>query len=187
MIKIAASARFSFIFPADRVTTYEFYSDINRLVRYLQHIDLVDSSAEHQYRLYYSTVELGTYHIHVYADVRLDLVPGHHTMRMVPIENLPPIETEVTFNSTKTRGYYSSEAFFHDEGDQTRVEYLLKMQAKPPRPKGMRFMPGTLVDKIANNITNNRMREIAEYFIESSVADYPNWLDEKAAPAGDDA
>jgi hypothetical protein len=181
MIKIAASARFSFMFPADRVTTYEFYSDIGRLVTYLQHIELESSSPDQQFRLYYSTVELGTYHIHVHADVRLDLVPGHHTMRMVPIENLPPIETEVTFNSTRTRGYYSSEAFFHDEGEQTRVEYMLKMMAKPPRPKGMRFMPSNLVDKIANNITNNRMREIAEYFIESSIADYPRWVAEREA------
>jgi hypothetical protein len=180
MIKIAASARFAFLFPADRVTTYEFYSDITRLVSYLQHIELVKVDPDYQYRLYYKTVELGTYHIHVYCDVRMDLVPGHHTMRLVPIENLPPIETEVTINSTKTRGYYSSEAFFHDEGEQTRVEYLLKMMAKPPRPKGMRFMPSTLVDKIANNITTHRMREIAEYFIESSIADYPRWLTEKA-------
>ena len=180
MIKIAASARFSFVFPADRVTTYEFYSDINRLVNYLQHIELVESNPDYQYRLYYSTVELGTYHIHVYADVRMDLVPGYHTMRMVPIENLPPIETEVTFNSTKTRGYYSSEAFFHEvDANQTRVEYLLKMMAKPPRPMGMRFMPGKMVDKIANNITNNRMKEIANYFIESSIADYPRWQAER--------
>lgn len=179
MIKIAASARFSFIFPADRVTTYEFYSDINRLVSYLQHIELVSSGPDLQYRLYYSTVELGTYHIHVYADVRMDLVPGHHTMRLVPIENLPPVETAVTFNSTTTRGYYSSEAFFHEEGKQTRVEYMLKMMAKPPRPMGMRFMPGKVVDKIANNITNHRMREIANYFIESSVADYPRWQAER--------
>jgi hypothetical protein len=180
MIKIAASARFSFLFPADRITTYEFYSDFSRLVNYLQHIELVDSSPDYQYRLYYNTVELGTYHIHVYADVRMDLVPGHHTMRMVAIENLPPIETEVTFNATKTRGYYSSEAFFHDEGEQgTRVEYMLKMLAKPPRPMGMRFMPSKMVDKIANNITNHRMREIADYFIESSLADYPRWLTER--------
>ncbi len=181
MIKIAASARFSFLFPADRVTTYEFYSDIHRLVSYLQHIELENASPDHNYRLYYNTVELGTYHIHVYADVRLDIVPGYHTMRMVSVENLPPIETEVTINSTQTRGYYSSEAFFQDEGDQTRVEYTLKMLATPPRPKGMRFMPSKMVDKIANNITNNRMREIAEYFIESSIADFPRWKMEKEA------
>ena len=52
---------------------------------------------------------------------------------------------------------------------------MLKMLATPPRPRGMRFMPSKMVDKIANNITNHRMREIAEYFIESSIADFPRW------------
>jgi hypothetical protein len=179
MIKIAAKARFSFMFPADRKTTFEFYGDMTRMTNYLQHIKLVNTLPDFQYRLYYNTVELGTYHIHVYCDVRLDVVPGYQTIRVVSVENLPTIETEVTINATTTRGFYSSEAFFHDEGDQTRVEYTLAMQAKPPRPKGMRFMPGKMVDKIANNITNHRMREIAEYFIESSIADFPRWQTER--------
>lgn len=179
MIKIAAKARFSFMFPADRKTTFEFYSDMTRMASYLQHISLVGGLPDYQYRLYYNTVELGTYHIHVYCDVRMDLVPEKYMINIVSIENMPPIETEVTINSTTTRGYYSSEAYFHDEGDETRVEYILAMQAKPPRPKGMRFMPGKMVDKIANNITNHRMREIAEHFIEASIADFPRWQVER--------
>lgn len=179
MIKIAAKARFSFMFPADRKTTFDFYSDMNRMANYLQHIELVNTLPEYQYRLYYNTVELGTYHIHVYCDVRLDANLNNHAMHIVPVENLPPIETEVTINATTTRGFYSSEAFFHEEGDETRVEYTLSLQAKPPRPKGMRFMPSKMVDKIANNITNHRMREIAENFIESSIADFPRWQAER--------
>ncbi len=179
MIKIAAKARFSFMFPADRKTAFDFYSDMTRMASYLQHIELVDNQSECQYRLYYNTVELGTYHIHVYCDVRMDLEPEDCIIQIVSVENLPPIETEVTINATTTRGYYSSEAYFHDEGDETRVEYILALQALPPRPKGMRFMPGRMVDTIANNITNHRMREIAEHFIESSIADYPRWLAER--------
>jgi hypothetical protein len=179
MIKIAAKARFSFMFPADRKTTFEFYSDMTRMVSYLQHIELVNTLPDLQYRLYYNTVELGTYHIHVYCDVRLDALPNYQTIRVVSVENLPPIENEVTINATTTRGFYSSEALFYDEGDQTRVEYTLALQAKPPRPKGMRFMPGKMVDRVANNITNHRMREIAEHFIESSIADFPRWQTER--------
>jgi hypothetical protein len=176
MIKIAAKARFSFIFPADRKTTCAFYSNMHRLVNYLKYIELTENQSEYQFRLYYNTVELGTYHIHVYCDVRMDIVAGAHTIRMVSVENLPPIETAVTINATTPRGYFSSEAKFHDEGDQqTRVEYMFTLNAKPPRPKGMRFMPRKMVDKIANNITNHRMREIAEYFIESSIADFALW------------
>lgn len=179
MINIAAKARFSFMFPADIQTAFEFYSDMTRMADYLHHIELVNTLSTSQHRLYYNTVELGTYHIHVYCDVRLDATPTDYTMRIVPVENLPPIETEVTINATTTRGFYSSEAFFHEEGNETRVEYTLALQAKPPRPKGMRFMPRRMVDKIANNITNHRMREIAENFIESSIADFPRWQAER--------
>ncbi|MCZ7668900.1 MAG: DUF1997 domain-containing protein [Chloroflexi bacterium] len=179
MIKIAAKARFSFMFPADIKTAFEFYSDMERMVRYLMHIKIIDSLPECQYRLYYNTIELGTYHIHVYCDVQLQADLNKGCINIVSVENLPPIETEVTFNATTARGYYSSEAVFYDEGDETRVEYTLIMQATPPRPKGMRFMPGKMVNKIATNITNHRMREIAENFIETSIADFPRWQVEK--------
>lgn len=179
MIKIAAKARFSFMFPADRKTAFEFYSDMNRMADYLKHIELVDSDSASEFRLYYNTVELGTYHIHVYCDVRMDSRSDNYSISIVSVENLPPIETDVTINATTTRGFYSSEAFFHEEGDETRVEYTLSLQATPPRPKGMRFMPRKMVDKIANNITNHRMREIAENFIESSIADFSRWQSER--------
>lgn len=152
---------------------------MTRMVNYLQHIELVNALPGSQYRLYYNTVELGTYHIHVYCDVRMDMDSDCQTMRVVSVENLPTIETEVTINATTTRGFYSSETFFHEEDGQTRVEYTLSLQANPPRPKGMRFMPRQMVDKIANNITNHRMREIAENFIESSIADFPRWQIER--------
>lgn len=179
MIKIAAKARFSFIFPADRKTTFEFYSDMNRMADYLHHIELVDSQSDSEFRLYYNTVELGTYHIHVYCDVRMVSNLDDYSLTIISVENLPPVETEVTINATTTRGFYSSESSFHEEGDVTRVEYTLALQAKPPRPKGMRFMPRKMVDKVANNITNHRMREIAENFIESSIADFPRWQAER--------
>lgn len=178
MIKIASSARLSFMFPADRVTAYDYYSDMRRLVSHLKHINLIDIDTEspYEFRLYYNTVELSAYHIHVYADVRLDLVSGHHIIRLSPIENLPAIETNITFNATTTRGYFSSEAYFYDAGDETRIDYTLKLQATPPRPMGMRFMPQRVVDTIAQNITNTRMKEIAEGFIESSISAFPAWL-----------
>jgi len=109
----------------------------------------------------------------------MDIQSDDYIVRIVSVENLPPIETNVTINATTARGFYSSEAFFHEEGDETLVEYTLALQAKPPRPKGMRFMPRKMVDKIANNITNHRMREIAENFIESSIADFPRWQTER--------
>ena len=183
MIKIDSTVRFSFMFPADLATTFNYYSSMHRLVQHLKYIDLADSiqqDSESDYRLYYNTVELGSYHIHVYCDVRMDVFGEEHSIRLTPIENLPPIKTQVTINSTTDRGHYSSEAHFIEAGDQTRVEYTLSMNARPPRPKGMRFMPGRMVDKIAQNITTHRIKEIAEEFISSSIDAFPLWVAETA-------
>lgn len=175
MLKVSGSARLSFLFPANRETAYEYYSDMHRLVSHLQYIELISEGPGLEYRMYYNTVELATYHIHVYCDVRMDLLPGDHIIRIVPIENLPPIETQVTLSTTTTRGYYSSEAYFTDEGAETRIDYTLKLQAEPPRPLGMRFMPARIVDSVAQNITTKRLKEIAEGFISSSISAFPAW------------
>ncbi|MCP4427887.1 MAG: hypothetical protein GY803_25670 [Chloroflexi bacterium] len=179
MIKIDSAVRFSFMFPADRAAAFAYYSDMRRLTQHLKYIDLVDSEPddeENEFRLYYNTTELGSYHIHVYCDVRMDTNCDQHAICLEPIESLPAVKTKVTISSTTARGFYSSEAKFFTAGEQTRVEYMLSMKARPPRPKGMRFMPGRMVDRIAQNITNHRVKEIAEAFIASSIDAFPEWL-----------
>jgi len=180
MIKIDSTVEISFLFPAERAVAYQYYSDMKNMVNHLKYIELVDAGGDQAYRMYYNTVELGTYHIHVYWDVRLDLSGGDHLLRILPIKNNPPIKTEVSLNSTTTRGYYSSEARFFDLGEETRVEYTLKLRARPPRPKGMRLMPKKIVDNIAKNITNHRVKEIADSFIDSSIDGFPLWMAERS-------
>jgi hypothetical protein len=175
MLKIAGSASLSFLFPADRVTTYNYYSDMNRLVSYIKHIEIERAFSAYEYRLYYHSLELGTNHFNVHCDVRLDCPPGHHIIRIAPIENLPPIEAKSTINTTTARGYYSSEATFHDMGNQTRIEYELRLQADLPRPLNMRLMPRRAVNNIAKTITNRRIQEIAEHFISSSIAGFSDY------------
>jgi len=181
MIKIDSAIRFSFMFPADRATAFTYYSNMHQLVQHLKYIQLVESapdSPEDEYRLYYSTVELGSYHIHVYCDVCMEVNAPQYSIRITPTKSLPPIKSKVTLNTTVSRGYYSSEAFFIEAGEQTRVEYSLSLKARPPRPKGMRFMPARMVDKIAQNITNHRVKEIAEAFIDGSIDAFPEWAAE---------
>lgn len=179
MIKIDSAVKFSFLFPADRQTAFHYYSDLYRLVSHLKYISITDAGPDQEYRLYYNTVELGTYHIHVYADVRMVINPADFSIKLLPIKRDPPVETAVTLSATTTRGYYTSQAFFHEAGEETRIEYQLTMRARPPRPKGMRFMPKRMVDKIAQNITNSRVKEIAQYFIQSSVDAFPTWRQER--------
>jgi hypothetical protein len=176
MLKVAGSAGLSFVFPARRPLAFAFYSDMERLVSYLPHIDLLYEERDYEYRMRYQSTELGSYHLSIFCDVRMELPPGNRVIRLVSLENLPPIETKLTVNSTTGRGFFSSEAYFHDEGpDQTRIEYKLNLGANLPRPLGMRFMPGRVVDSVANGITNRRLREIIEGFLEGSVADFPVW------------
>lgn len=179
MIKIDSTVNFSFLFPAERAVAYEYYSDIRRLVSYLKHMALVESGSNDIYRLYYNTVELGTYHIHVYLDVRLELCPEAYQIRLLPIKSENPVKTEVSLNATTTYGYYSSEAHFHSLGNETRIEYLFKLRARPPRPKAMRFMPRRMVDRIAQDITNHRVKEIANSFVDDSIDAFPLWLAEQ--------
>ena len=176
MLKINGSARLSFTFPADRRTTFIYFSDMYRLVSHLRYIELVDESPGYQYRLRYDSSELNAYDIHVLCDVRLDASDRYNTIRVAPVEGLQPVEAKATLSSTFGQGFYSSEAFFYDvEGDQTRIEYKLSLRADLPRPSSMRLMPGRVVDKIAHGITNKRIREIAEGFITDSIAAFPVW------------
>lgn len=186
MIKIASSVKISFMFPAPWEVAYEYYSHIPRLVQYLRHIDLVplDTLPDDQFRLWYHTTEVGRYHIHVYCDISVEMDREQRLIRLVPIQSFPPVETKVTINSTTTRGYYSSEGYFHEAGDETRIEYLLSLDAKPPKPKGMRFVPGRIVDSVAQNITTNRMTEIAQGFIKNSIQSFPAWRDARDGVRG---
>jgi hypothetical protein len=176
MLNVAGSANLSFVFPARRPIAYAFYSDMHRLVSYLPHIDLLHEDSDFEYRMHYQSTELGTYHLSIFCDVRMELPPGNRVIRLVSVENLPPIETKLTVNSTTGRGFFSSEASFHDEGKEaTRIDYKLRLGANLPRPLGMRFMPGRVVDNIANGITNRRLREIVEGFLDNSLADFQVW------------
>ncbi len=183
MIKIASSVKIAFMFPADWETAFTYYSDIPRLVAHLPHIDLVptENLVEGEYRLWYHTVELGRYHIHVYCDIRVELDRKKRKIILHPVQSFPPVPTKVTVNSTSTRGYYSSVGHFIAAGpDSTRIEYVLKMKASPPKPKGMRIVPGKIVDSVAHSVTTNRMKEIADGFIESSIQEFPLWRNEYA-------
>jgi hypothetical protein len=176
MLKVAGSAKLSFVFPARKPIAYAFYSNMDRLVSYLPHIEMVHEETDYEYRMLYQSTELGTYHLSIYCDVRMELPPGNRLIQLVSVENLPPVETVLTVNSTTGRGFFSSEATFHEVGpDETRIDFQMNLGANLPRPLGMRFMPGRVVDNVANGITNRRLREIVQGFLDSSLADFPFW------------
>ena len=177
MIQVVGSTNLSFMFPADRKTAYAYYQDLGRVVNHLPHISLKHVGPdEGQFRVMYETVEMGAYHIRILCDVQADLDETCQVLRFVSVENPPPVAAKSGLNSATARGYYDSDSLFFDEGDQTRIEYSLRLSTDLPTPIALRLVPDKVMNKIADNITYWRIKEIASVFIEKSVAAFPEWL-----------
>ncbi len=178
MIHISGSAHRSFTFLAPLPMAYAFYADVGRLLNYLPHISLVRAFGSDSFRLLYHSLELGAYRIRIYADVQTTLEEGW-VIRVHPLKGMTPIASKAGFYSATTQGYFSSRSVFYPDGEeQTRIEYSLKLEGNLPTPKGLRFMPGSVVSHIAQSITNMRIREVCEGFIERSVEAFPHWMAE---------
>jgi hypothetical protein len=178
MIRIEGSTRRSFLFPANLPTAYAYYSDVSRLLHYLPHISLVRDYGGNSFRMLYSTTELGLYRIGIFWDVQTTLDDRGGVIRVEPLNRIEPVESQVGLHSSTAQGAFSSQSVFHVTGDQTKIEYSIQLHAQLPTPLGLDFMPGVMVDRVAKSITNRRIREIAQGFIERSVAAFPHWLDE---------
>lgn len=178
MITVLGSTKLSFMFPTDRETAYQYYLDMGRVVQFLPHISMVSANGSHFYRLAYETVELGAYHIRILCDVEAVHDASYELLRFQPVELSPDVPAKAGFNSAVTRGFYRSESYFVSEGEQTRIEYSLQLHADLPTPIALKVVPGSVLNKIAQNITNWRIKEIAGGFIEGSIAYFPQWLHE---------
>lgn len=175
MIDVVGSAKLSFMFPAPRETAYQYYQDMGRVVQHLPHIHLISILDDETFRLMYDTVELGAYRIRILCDVQAELDETRQLLRFNPVAKSPHIEMKAGFKSATARGYYASNSYFVSEGEQTRIEYELDLQAELPTPLALRVVPGGVLNRISYNITNWRIDEIAGGFIENSIAHFPQW------------
>jgi hypothetical protein len=185
MIRVSGSSRRAFVFPGELPMAYAYYADVGRLLNYLPHIWLVRAYSSDRFRLLYSTTELGAYQIRIFADVQTTLEEGW-VIRVRPLEGIAPVKAEAGVGSAVAQGYFYSDSIFQDNGDETRIEYQLRLQADLPTPLGLRFMPGMMVERIARSITHMRIREIVDGFVQNSADAFPHWLAEMqnhASPA----
>jgi hypothetical protein len=180
MIKVAGSARRTFNFPADLPTAYAYYSDVGRILTYLPHIFLVQAHAVDRFRMLYSTLELGVYHIRIFCDLRttLEAAGDRRAIHINPLRDVTPVPPKASLSASVAQGYYSSSSVFHDDGKKTRIDFSMALQAKLPTPLGLRLMPASLLGGIARNITNARIHEITNGFIQRSMDAFPYWLEE---------
>ena len=120
----------------------------------------------------YSTTELGIYQIQVYCNISTMLDRNSWTIYILPQQETTAVISKAGFHSTKANGYYSSQSSFHELGEQTKIEYSLDLHADLPVPYAIRFMPAPILQNIAQNITQRRIEEIVDKFIQQSIAAY---------------
>jgi hypothetical protein len=178
MIKVSGSIRRSFTVPAELPLAFAYYCDLGRILNYLPHIFLVRAYRYDRFRMLYSTVELGAYHIRIFCDIQARMDEKERALYVTSLEIEPPVEPKAGIREATVQGVFSSKSVFHAAEKQTRIDYSLSLRAELPAPLGLRLMPRYVVNRIADNITRWRMREIADGFIDRSVDAYPFWLAE---------
>ncbi len=123
----------------------------------------------------YHTTELGVYEVRIYCDLQVDNVSevdGKKILKFCPWDGIEPVEPCTGMKEMSAQGLFSSESVFHEIGDQTRIDYSLKLEAHLPVPTVAFFMPPSVRDRIASSITHWRISEIAEGFIYRSIRAY---------------
>lgn len=176
-MNITGSIKRAFVFPAAPKVALTYYSDISRVAEFLPHISLVHVYTQNQIRMLYETVELGAYTIQIYSDLesKVDWQEMFLNVYPVKIESAPPVRPETTMRQATGSGLFAIETYFFDLGSQTRVEYTIRLKAELERPLGMRLMPKRVVNRITQSITDERVKEIADGFIKSSIEAFPKW------------
>jgi hypothetical protein len=122
-------------------------------------------------------MELGVYTIQIYSDLESCIDWEKMMLHVYPVklETADPIQAETSMRSTMGQGLFAIDTQFFDMGNQTRVEYAIQLKAELERPLGMRLMPKRVVNRIAQSITDERIREIADGFIKESINAFPEW------------
>ena len=178
MIQVSGSETRSFMVPAELPTAFAYYSDLARVLTYLPHISVVRAYSDDQFRVLYSTTELGIYHIRIFCDLQASIDERERSLILQPMVDVPQVHPTVGAKSVTAQGYYRSRSVFRDTGGATSIEYSLELEADLPTPLGLRLVSGNVVARIAQEITQRRTREIADGFIERSIDAFPSWLAE---------
>ncbi len=179
MIKLQGAITREFHFPADPSTAVRFFSSFQRIAVFLPHITVATVYAPNALRMHYQSVEMGAYTINLFADVQSIIDAENGIIHIQPLKGKTPVVSKATLNTSTCYGGFASKAVFHKDGDETFIEYHLKLGAKMPRPRGLRMMPGRVVNRIAKSISEGRVREIADGFMTNALAAFPEWLAEQ--------
>ena len=172
MIRLAGSARRSFLFPSDLQTALRYFADMRGLFRYLPHITLIKTYSPTRFRVLYSSTELGVYQIQLYSDIEVRLDAEQHIIEVGPLDGKRPVRPKAGLHSLRGMAHYTSVSQFKIEGDCTRVYYHLNLDGELPTPKALSLVPRHITDHIAESIATHRIFEIADGFIAGALRDF---------------
>jgi hypothetical protein len=172
MIHLAGSAKRSFLFPSDIKTALIYYVDMGRLFKYLPHITLVETYSKNQFRVLYSSTELGIYQIQLYCDLVVNQDTENAAIHVTMLPGKKPAKTKAGIHSIQGMATFSSTSRFQPEGDCTRIYYHLNLEGELPKPMALNLVPDSITDHIAESIAKRRIYEIADGFITGSRKEF---------------
>lgn len=164
-IEINGKADKAFLFPAVIDVAFNYFQDLESVVEFLPHIQLVEKYNDDEYRMLFQTTELGLYQVSIYCDLRVVCDQENKIIRIEPLNTHNPVKAKASINTLIAQGLYTSKSVFKYDGLQTKINYALDIRARLPIPFTAQFIPGSLLDIIVNSITEHRIGEIAEGFI----------------------
>lgn len=172
MIRLAGTAKRSFLFPSDIHTAMKFYADMGDLFKYLPHITLIETYAKTQFRVLYSSTELSIYRIQLYCDLEVTFNEENDIIEVGMLKGKKPIKPKAGMHSSRGIANFKSTSQFISEGDRTRIYYHLNLHGELPTPRAFSLVPDSITDHIAESIAKRRIFEIADGFISGSLYDF---------------
>ena len=165
MISIVVSAQRTFTLPANLVTVMAYFREFERTIRDLDHLSLVKTHAQDQYRILYSAAEAGIFQVAFYCDLQVQFDERNQAIRVIPLAGIPPVQPKVTINSMTGQGYYASQALFQSAGSNTAVQYAVEIRAEVPKRLELKLVPDALVKRVVENLVSQRLKVITDRFI----------------------
>ena len=179
MITISGATKLTFTIPTDIDTAFAYFADLRRVIGFLPRIQFVRDFDENFLRMCFTSRELNAYDIKIYCDAFTKIDYANYAIHISPQAGPKPVKPKASFQSASTLGIYQSESYFFVEGDQTRLEYHIQLTADLPKPWALAMVPDGLMNSIAGSISRHRIHEIANGFIDRSLADLPAWIEKK--------
>ena len=173
MITLDGSTQRQFVFPDTLAAATRYYRNFDAIFDLLPHISLVQKYGPNRYRALYHTIELGVYRVKIYCDLQVHFDEAHQTLNVTPLIGPTPVRQFVSVQALVAQGQFTSQSVFVARGDETRIDYTLRIAAALPKPLGLSLVPDAMMNQITHSIADWRIHEIAGGFIDRSIAAYP--------------